>query len=113
MSYPKWIVDEVRLNKAGHRNPAAAGTAAELSARALHTVCDEARCPNKGECWGSGTATFMILGETCTRGCRFCAVRSAKQGSSLRADEPEALAAPVAAFKPDALLHLAWEGLPD
>ena len=37
----------------------------------LHTVCEEARCPNVGECWGEGTATLMILGETCTRGCRF------------------------------------------
>lgn len=42
----------------------------------LNTVCDEARCPNRGECYGSGTATFMVLGDTCTRNCRFCAVRS-------------------------------------
>src|SRR6516225_7389131 len=40
----------------------------------LHTVCEEARCPNVGECWGEGTATVMLLGDTCTRGCRFCAV---------------------------------------
>jgi lipoic acid synthetase len=64
-----------------------------LSRHGLATVCNEARCPNKGECWGSGTATFMILGDTCTRGCRFCAVKSARLGSPLRADEPEALAA--------------------
>ena len=64
-----------------------------LSRHQLSTVCDEARCPNKGECWGSGTATFMILGNVCTRGCRFCAVRTARSGSTLRADEPEALAA--------------------
>ena len=42
----------------------------------LHTVCEEARCPNVGECWGEGTATIMILGDTCTRGCRFCAVNT-------------------------------------
>ncbi len=42
----------------------------------LHTVCEEARCPNIGECWGGGTATFMLLGDVCTRGCRFCAVKS-------------------------------------
>jgi len=42
----------------------------------LHTVCEEAHCPNIGECWGGGTATFMLLGDTCTRGCRFCAVKS-------------------------------------
>jgi lipoic acid synthetase len=45
-----------------------------LGAFKLHTVCEEARCPNLGECWGLKTATFMILGDTCTRGCRFCAV---------------------------------------
>jgi lipoyl synthase len=42
----------------------------------LNTVCQDARCPNIGECWGSGTATFMILGEVCTRACRFCAVKT-------------------------------------
>jgi len=42
----------------------------------LHTVCESARCPNMGECWGQGVATLMILGEVCTRGCRFCAVSS-------------------------------------
>jgi lipoic acid synthetase len=42
----------------------------------LNTVCEEARCPNIGECWGGGTATFMLLGDLCTRGCRFCAVKS-------------------------------------
>ena len=42
----------------------------------LYTVCEEARCPNRGECWAEGTATVMILGDTCTRGCRFCAVKS-------------------------------------
>jgi lipoic acid synthetase len=42
----------------------------------LHTVCQEALCPNIGECWGAGTATIMILGDTCTRGCRFCNVKT-------------------------------------
>jgi lipoyl synthase len=42
----------------------------------LHTVCEGARCPNIGECWGAGTATFMILGDVCTRACRFCAVKT-------------------------------------
>ena len=42
----------------------------------LHTVCEEARCPNISECWGKRTATFMILGEVCTRACRFCAVKT-------------------------------------
>ena len=58
----------------------------------LHTVCEAARCPNQGECWGCGTATFMILGDTCTRGCRFCAVRSGDPGGVLDADEPDNVA---------------------
>src|SRR5437016_12953183 len=44
----------------------------------LHTICEEARCPNIGECWGRGTATFQILGDTCTRACRYCYVNSGK-----------------------------------
>ena len=55
----------------------------------LHTVCAEARCPNVGECWGAGTATFMILGDQCTRGCRFCAVLRGNQGGSVDLEEPE------------------------
>jgi len=58
----------------------------------LHTVCDEARCPNKGVCWGAGTATFLILGDVCTRGCRFCAVKSGSEGVGVDADEPKNLA---------------------
>lgn len=46
----------------------------------LHTVCEEARCPNIGECWGHNTATFLILGDICTRGCRFCAINKGKPG---------------------------------
>jgi lipoyl synthase len=60
----------------------------------LHTVCEEANCPNLGECFENKTATFMILGETCTRGCRFCAV---DKGTALPPDpaEPEHLAEAV------------------
>jgi len=57
----------------------------------LVTVCEEARCPNLGECWSKKTATFMILGDTCTRSCRFCAVKTGK-GSALDADEPRRIA---------------------
>jgi lipoic acid synthetase len=49
-----------------------------LREKNLHTVCEEARCPNIGECWGNKTATFLILGDTCTRGCRFCAIAKGK-----------------------------------
>ncbi len=77
MPYPDWIIKEVRKNKAGLRGSAAAETAAELAKRALHTVCDEARCPNKGRCFSGGEAAFLILGNVCTRRCGFCAVNKA------------------------------------
>ena len=54
----------------------------------LFTVCEEARCPNISECWNAGTATFMILGDTCTRGCRFCAVKTGNPGGLLDEAEP-------------------------
>ncbi len=57
----------------------------------LHTVCDSARCPNKAECFGCGTATFLILGEACTRSCRFCAVAKGKPRPP-NPEEPETLA---------------------
>jgi len=58
----------------------------------LATVCEEARCPNVGECWREGTATLMLLGDTCTRGCRFCAVKSGNPGGTVDATEPEHVA---------------------
>ena len=65
----------------------------------LATVCEEARCPNVGECWGSGTLTVMIMGEVCTRGCRFCSVKSGDPGGVLDADEPRRLAESLAALE--------------
>lgn len=68
-----------------------------LSAKhGLHTVCEEARCPNVAECWGGGTATFMVMGDTCTRGCRFCSVSTALKPRGLDADEPAKLAETIA-----------------
>ena len=58
-----------------------------MRSKSLHTVCEEARCPNMGECWGAGTATFMILGETCTRSCGFCAVKTGRP-TELDLEEP-------------------------
>ena len=55
----------------------------------LNTVCEEARCPNIGECWGEGTATLMILGDTCTRGCSFCAVTTGNPRGAYDPREPE------------------------
>lgn len=62
----------------------------------LHTVCEEARCPNVFECWGEGTATLMILGDTCTRGCRFCSVAKGNPGGFLDPREPEHVAKAIA-----------------
>jgi len=61
----------------------------------LYTVCEEARCPNMSECWGKGTATVMLLGHTCTRGCRFCAVTTGNPGGYVDPREPEHLAKAV------------------
>jgi lipoyl synthase len=58
----------------------------------LHTVCEEARCPNVGECWSEGTATIMLLGDTCTRGCRFCAVTTGNPRGAVDTREPEHVA---------------------
>jgi len=58
----------------------------------LATVCEEARCPNIGECWREGTATLMLLGAVCTRGCRFCAVDSGQPGGVVDPHEPEHVA---------------------
>jgi lipoic acid synthetase len=80
---PDWL--RVRL-PGGERYAALKQTFRSLD---LNTVCEEARCPNVGECWGEGTATIMILGETCTRGCRFCAVTTGDPGGVTDPREPE------------------------
>lgn len=64
----------------------------------LHTVCEEARCPNIGECWNHRTATFLLLGDVCTRGCRYCAIAKGKPGP-LDEDEPDRIAEAVAHLK--------------
>lgn len=70
----------------------------DLRQKKLFTVCEEAKCPNIGECWQQGTATLMILGETCTRGCRFCAVNSGNPRGFLDKDEPAKCAETVVAM---------------
>ncbi len=79
---PEWL--KVRM-PGGVRYNAIKGRARELK---LHTVCEEAQCPNIGECWSSGTATFMVMGDTCTRGCRFCAVATSRNPAPLDPMEP-------------------------
>ena len=66
-----------------------------LRERQLHTVCEEAHCPNVAECWASGTATFMLGGDVCTRACRFCAVKTARRPPPLDPEEPQKVAESV------------------
>lgn len=63
-----------------------------ISDHKLNTVCAEARCPNMGECWSAGTATFMILGDVCTRSCGFCAIKTGRPMKGLDWDEPRRVA---------------------
>lgn len=76
---------------------------AKVSALSLHTVCREAACPNLAECWGAGTATIMILGDTCTRGCRFCNVKTGNPRGQVDWLEPVRVA--------DAVRDLGWKYL--
>jgi lipoic acid synthetase len=69
-----------------------------MRAKSLHTVCEEAMCPNLGECWGAGTATFLMLGDVCTRTCGFCDIKHGKP-SFLDWNEPERVAQAVAKMK--------------
>jgi lipoyl synthase len=64
----------------------------------LHTICSSGRCPNMGECWGAGTATFMLLGEICTRSCKFCATKTGKP-LTVDTDEPAKIANSVKLLK--------------
>lgn len=70
----------------------------QLRKRDLHTVCEEARCPNIGECWDGGTATFMLLGDTCTRACAFCAVKTGNPKGLVDEREPGKIADAVASM---------------
>ena len=88
---PEWL--KVTLPQRG----AFQDTRRIVQGNGLHTVCESARCPNIGECWGAGTATFMILGDICTRGCRFCAVKTGRPTGLDRA-EPERVAQAVASM---------------
>ncbi len=88
---PPWL--KKRLPSAA----AMAGMDRLLRSRRLHTVCEGAACPNRGECFESGTATFLILGDTCTRDCRFCAITGGSP-SPLDAEEPKHVAEAAAAL---------------
>ncbi len=68
-----------------------------MRSKSLHTVCEEAMCPNLGECWGSGTATFLMMGDTCTRSCGFCDIKTGRP-AALDWLEPERVARAVQAM---------------
>ncbi len=87
---PEWIRARAPLGTGYER---LRGLMRELD---LHTVCEEARCPNVGECWNRGTATFMILGDVCTRACGFCAVKTGLPGLPPDPEEPQRVADAVA-----------------
>ncbi|MCI4394987.1 hypothetical protein PGIGA_G00175160 [Pangasianodon gigas] len=94
---PPWLKTEIPIGKNYNRLK---NTLRDLK---LHTVCEEARCPNIGECWGGGeyataTATIMLMGDTCTRGCRFCSVKTARTPPPLDPDEPYNTAKAIAAW---------------
>ncbi|MEO6738842.1 MAG: lipoyl synthase [Chthoniobacteraceae bacterium] len=89
---PDWI--KVRLPN----NPVFFSTKALITDLRLNTVCESAQCPNRWECWSSGTATFMIAGERCTRACGFCAVTTAKP-FALEDDEPQRVAEAIRRMK--------------
>ncbi len=86
------------LHKPWRADPAVLHFKRGLRSRELHTVCEEARCPNLGECFGKGVATVMIMGDVCTRSCRFCAVRSGRP-AALNSGEPLATAQFVKSLK--------------
>ncbi len=89
---PDWI--KVRLPN----NPVFFSTKALITDLRLNTVCESAQCPNRWECWSSGTATFMIAGDRCTRACGFCAVTTAKP-FALEDDEPQRVAEAILRLK--------------
>lgn len=86
---PEWL--RVRLTE----TPGFVETRAQMRASQLHTVCEEAACPNRGECWAQRHATVMILGDVCTRACSFCNVKTGRPGA-VDAGEPERLADAIA-----------------
>ncbi len=106
---PPWLRVKLPSGENYERIKAASRT------RGLSTVCEEARCPNIAECWGGGTATFMIMGDTCTRGCRFCSVASGAKPPPPDAEEPRKLAETLSEMKLDyvVLTTVCRDDLPD
>jgi lipoic acid synthetase len=95
---PSWLKIKLPTGERQQRYAAIKARSRELG---LSTVCEEAQCPNIGECWGGGTATFMVMGSICTRGCRFCAVNTRRNGAPLDTDEPRNVAVAISEMKLD------------
>lgn len=89
---PRWI----RLSRETDQH--FASVTAQVRGHALNTVCESAKCPNRGECWNNGTATLMLLGDVCTRSCSFCAISPGRPGA-LDVDEPRRAARAAAGMK--------------
>jgi lipoic acid synthetase len=106
---PDWL--RVQLPSA----PQFRATAGLVERLRLHTVCDEARCPNKGECFAAGTATFLILGDECSRACGFCSVKHGRAGGAVDDDEPRrvAEAAQALCLKHVVVTSVTRDDLPD
>lgn len=93
ISKPDWIKIRYRENENTNHISSLIGQFG------LNSVCQSARCPNRSECWAAGTATFMIMGDTCTRGCRFCAIKTSPNPPALDPDEPERLSRAISELK--------------
>ncbi|XP_039295198.1 lipoyl synthase, mitochondrial [Nilaparvata lugens] len=111
---PPWLKTEIPQGKNFSR------IKEQLRDLNLHTVCEEARCPNIGECWGGGqhgtaTATIMLLGDTCTRGCRFCSIKTSRAPPPPDRDEPTKTAAAIVSWGLDyvVLTSVDRDDLPD
>ncbi|XP_011498517.1 PREDICTED: uncharacterized protein LOC105362728 [Ceratosolen solmsi marchali] len=111
---PPWLKKEIPMGKNYSR------IKSQLRDLGLSTVCEEARCPNIGECWGGGshgtaTATIMLMGDTCTRGCRFCSVKTARIPPPLDPKEPRNTATAIIDWKLDyvVLTSVDRDDLPD
>ncbi len=87
MAYPPWLQEQLAQDESLRRSAAARRLTRRLASLHLQTVCQSSRCPNRGQCWSQGTATFLILGTICTRGCRFCNLSPGRPGP-VDEDEP-------------------------
>src|SRR3989338_3002 len=93
LAKPQWLKIKLEVNDNF------SNIKATLKQHSLHTVCESAHCPNISECWNGGTATFMLMGDVCTRGCKFCAVKTGNPMKQLDAEEPKKLAKALAEIK--------------